>query len=58
MPKKVISLGFIYSRETKNYHVYDLAGEYEFFPKHIHISKKDVEKPVKKVTMNLIIQED
>ena len=58
MIKKVVSLAFTYSKESQKFHVYNLATEHEFFPKKIYISKKDVDKPIKKVTMNLILQED
>lgn len=58
MSKKVISLVFIYSRESKNYHVYNLAGEHEFFPKKVYVSSKDMKDPVNKITLNIIIGED
>lgn len=57
MPKKVISLAFIYARETKNCHVYNMADEeYQFWPKKIYISKKDVKEAAKKITMNIILE--
>lgn len=56
--KKVISLSFTYLKDVKNYHVYQLAGEHEFFPKKIYVSKKDVKDVGKKATVNIIIQED
>lgn len=57
MDKKVISFSFNYARETKNFHVYSLAEDHKFFPKAIHISKEDQDKPVKKVTVNIVITE-
>ena len=57
MAKKVISLAFIYARETKNFHVYNLADEeYPFYPKKVHISKKDAKDAAKKVTLNIILE--
>jgi len=58
MAKKVISLAFIYSRESKNYHVYNLASEHEFFPKKVYISNKDMKDPINKITLNIAIEED
>jgi hypothetical protein len=56
MAKKIISLAFTYARAAKNFHVYELADEHEFFPKKIYLSKKDAENPVKRVIMNLTLE--
>jgi len=56
MPKQILSLGFVYARETKKFCVYKLSPEHEFFPKEIYVSKNEMERK-ERLTVNIITEE-
>ncbi len=59
MDKPLLSLDFIYSRETKKFFIYNLETNHEFFPKSVYITKSDLNnKPISKIMINLVTKGD